>query len=89
MPPGPSEQARAGLGRIVREECCASQDFLVPALFRLMRESLSPGPCGFWKSKGHLPLVSSSSEGIPGRNRFLEVFSISDDADASMNLEVH
>jgi len=71
VPPGPSEQARAGLGRTVREECCASQDFLVPALFRLMRESLSPGPCGFWKSKGLLPLVSSSLEGIPGRNRFL------------------
>ena len=64
------------------------QDLLVPVLFRLMREDLTPAPCGFWKGKGHVPLASPSSESILCRDRFFFVLNSRDGIDASMELAV-
>lgn len=70
------------------EEGCVPQDLLVPVLFRLRRENLTPTPRGFWKSKGHVLLASPSSESILCRNRFLLVLNRRDDIVASMELAV-
>lgn len=59
-----------------------------PLPIQLMRENLTPAPCVFWKSQGHMPPGSPSPGSLLGKDRSLQVLGSSDDTDASVELAV-